>query len=267
MSKKSQRGKSVLPTLESLGVRILDGGEGWVALEKPCGVSIHNEPGHDLVSLVTQGLAEDPTVLRQAHKEEEVSVHAVHRLDAETSGVVLFAFGKEAARHLTRQFEEKQVTKEYVALVHGSPEPETGEWNLPLAKDAGGRTNPAGSGKRVPSTTTFSVEARSLRYTLVRCSPLSGRKHQIRRHAKLSGHPIVGDRRYGSKRALAILEERFGYDRLGLHAHSITFCAPGTKGKTTVTSSCRVPEAMDALLKGDIAAPPMGGEEPPGGKG
>lgn len=253
MSKTSSRGKIALPTLESLGVRVLDGGEGWVALEKPCGVSVHNEPGRDLVSVVTQTLGEDPSSLRQTLRAEQPSVHAVHRLDGDTSGVVLFAFGKEAAKHLTRQFEEKRVAKEYVALVHGSLEPEKGEWALPLAKDAGGRTNPGGSGKRVPSTTGFNVEARSVRYTLVACSPLSGRKHQIRRHAKLAGHPITGDRRYGSKRALAVLAERFGYDRLGLHARSITFVPPGATGEATVTSSDRVPEAMASLLQGDMA--------------
>ncbi|BCS96446.1 hypothetical protein DSLASN_20780 [Desulfoluna limicola] len=257
MSKTSHRAKGPLPTLEALGVSVLDGGEGWVALEKPCGVSVHNEPGRDLVSVVTRTLAEAPTALRQIVREEVPTVHAVHRLDGDTSGVVLFAFGKEAAKLLTRQFEEKRVMKAYVALIHGSLEPEKGEWTLPLAKDAGGRTNPAGSGKRVPSTTAFVVEARSMHYTLVCCSPLSGRKHQIRRHAKLSGHPITGDRRYGSKRALAVLAERFGYDRLGLHARSITFTPPGGQGKATVTSSYRVPEAMAALLKGDMAEAPI----------
>lgn len=238
--------------MESLGIRVLAGGRGWVALDKPCGVSVHNDPGRDLVSVVTRTLALDPLCLHQGEGDGALSVHAVHRLDGDTSGVVLFAFGKEAARHLTRQFEEKRVTKEYVALVHGQLEPQGGEWTRPLAKDAAGRNNPAGSGKRMPSATAFSVEARSQRYTLVRCSPLSGRKHQIRRHAKLAGHPITGDRRYGSRRALAVLAERFGYDRLGLHARAITFCPPGHAEPVTVASSCPVPRAMAELLAGDM---------------
>ncbi|VFQ45529.1 RluA family pseudouridine synthase [Desulfoluna butyratoxydans] len=240
-------------SLETLGIGVLDGGRGWVALDKPCGVSVHNDPGRDLVSAVIHTLATEPARLLQEEGTRSDSVHAVHRLDGDTSGVVLFAFGKEAARHLTRQFEEKQVTKEYLALVHGDLTPEKGRWAQPLAKEAGGRTNPAGSGKRMASITAFSVVSRSVHYTLVRCSPLTGRKHQIRRHAKLSGHPLTGDRRYGSKRALAVLEERFGYRRLGLHARTITFCPPGSDQTITVASADSVPEAMETLLQGDMA--------------
>jgi len=254
MSKRPHKEPRTPATLDSLGLRILGGGRGWVALDKPCGVSVHNDPGRDLVSVVTHTLATDSSRLLQEEGCGTVSVHAVHRLDGDTSGVVLFAFGKEAARHLTRQFEEKQVTKEYLALVHGNLEPESGQWQQPLAKDAGGRTNPAGSGRRLPSATAFSVVTRSTRYTLVRCSPLSGRKHQIRRHAKLAGHPLTGDRRYSSKRALAVLEERFGYRRLGLHARSIAFCPPGEDTQITLSSAVSVPEAMEALLQGDMAA-------------
>ncbi|SCY87840.1 RluA family pseudouridine synthase [Desulfoluna spongiiphila] len=254
MSKRAHKESSPPATLESLGIRVLGGGKGWVALDKPCGVSVHNDPGRDLVSVVTRTLSTDSPRLLQEEDCGPVSVHAVHRLDSDTSGVVLFGFGKEAARHLTRQFEEKEVTKEYLALVHGSLEPETGQWQQPLAKEAGGRTNAAGSGRRLPSATAFSVVTRSMRYTLVRCSPLTGRKHQIRRHAKLAGHPLTGDRRYGSKRALAVLEERFGYRRLGLHARAITFCPPGEDTQTTIASAVSVPETMEALLQGDMAA-------------
>ncbi|WP_300672670.1 RluA family pseudouridine synthase [Desulfoluna sp.] len=253
MSKNDHSKEHGAPTLEALGIGVIAGGAGWVALDKPCGVSVHNEPGRDLVSVVTQALRSSPEVLRQSTPKEETTVHAVHRLDGDTSGVVLFAFGKEAARHLTRQFEEKRVTKEYIALIHGNLVPDSGTWDASLSKEAGGRNNPAGSGKRMPSATTFSVMDRSTRYTLVRCSPLSGRKHQIRRHAKLVGHPIAGDRRYGSKRSLAVLEERFGYGRLGLHAHAITFCPPGEAEETRVASFVFVPEAMQALLNGDMA--------------
>ena len=258
MGKRSTKKNEPQPTLEELGIYILDGGEGWVALEKPCGVSVHNEPGRDLVSVVTRLLAEDPKALKQGEGAGSATVHAVHRLDGETSGVVLFAFGKEAARYLTRQFEEKTVVKEYIALVHGTIDEPKGLWDTPLTKEAGGRTNAAGTGKRKPSSTTFSVEARSLRYTLIACSPLSGRKHQIRRHAKLAGHPITGDRRYGSKRALAVLEERFGYNRLGLHARSLTFTPPGANVTRTITSLTSVPEAVSVLMSGDGTHDPVG---------
>ena len=256
MGKRSTEKNEPQPTLEALGIRVLDGDEGWVALEKPCGVSVHNEPGRDLVSVVTRLLAADPMALKQG--EGSATVHAVHRLDGETSGVVLFAFGKEAARYLTRQFEEKTVVKEYIALVHGTIDEPKGLWDTPLTKEAGGRTNAAGTGKRKPSSTTFSVEARSLRYTLIACSPLSGRKHQIRRHAKLAGHPITGDKRYGTKRALAVLEERFGYKRLGLHARSLTFTPPGANEIRTITSLTSVPQAMTDLMAGDGAHDPLG---------
>lgn len=166
MGKTFHRDKGGLPTLEALGVSVLDGGEGWVALEKPCGVSVHNEPGRDLVSVVTRTLDEDPSALRQIVKEEVPTVHAVHRLDGDTSGVVLFAFGKEAAKLLTRQFEEKRVAKEYVALVHGSLEPGKGsgrcllqrmpeEGPIPRVAVNGCLQQPLLSWKRAPSVTRW----------------------------------------------------------------------------------------------------------------
>ena len=230
---------------EALGVKILQVGPGWAALEKPCGVSVHNAPGQDLVSLLERLLETEPEILGQT--DGVGSVHAVHRLDADTSGVVLFAFGKEAARQLTRQFEEKRVQKKYTALLHGLLEEKGGFWCFPLAKEAGGRSHAAGSGRRQPCETRYEVMARTCRYTLICCSPLTGRKHQIRRHACLAGHTIIGDRRYGSKRALSVLKERFDYKRLSLHAWHLTFTPPGSDSPLTIVTA-QVPQEMRRLM-------------------
>ena len=238
-------------TKRSSGLTLLKTGQGWAAFEKPCGMSVHNRPGEDLVSLVTQMAETDPQALGLSETPE--SVHAVHRLDAETSGIVLIAFGKEAARALTRQFEEKRVQKIYGALLHGLLDADSGIWNAPLAKEAGGRSNIAGAGKKQPCDTRFEVVERTNRYTLVKLAPGTGRKHQLRRHAALAGHPIIGDRRYSSKKAISVLKERFHYERLSLHAFSLTFTPPGETASVTVTTD-PVPGEVARLMQRDSAS-------------
>jgi len=85
---------------------------------------------------------------------------------------------------------------------------------------------------------------------MIECSPLTGRQHQIRRHAKLAGHPIIGDRRYGTTRSCNYLEKNHGFRRLGLHAFSITIHLPGQSNPTTFQTS-KIPEEIDRLFDQD----------------
>jgi 23S rRNA-/tRNA-specific pseudouridylate synthase len=119
-----------------------------------------------------------------------------------------------------------------------------------LTADAAGRNDPMGKGKRMPCITRWRILDYSRHYTLIDCEPLTGRKHQIRRHAKLAGHPVVGDRRYGSARSLAYLRQHRGFNRLGLHAHALTLRLPG-ESRTTTFHSGGLPQAMRQLLEMD----------------
>jgi 23S rRNA-/tRNA-specific pseudouridylate synthase len=98
------------------------------------------------------------------------------------------------------------------------------------------------------------VAGHSRHYSLVACAPLTGRKHQIRRHAKMAGHPVVGDRRYGSARSLRYLKAAQGFARLGLHACALDLPMPGTGTRRKVYSR-HIPEGFLNLLAGDSGRP------------
>lgn len=237
-------------------------GRGWVAVDKPAGISVHNVPGEDLCSLVPQSIQQQPDIRERfsagsALADSEIDIHPVHRLDRETSGVVLLAADREVFRFFSKQFDTRTVRKFYVALVHGRLEtPRTkdlwGMWEWPLAKTAAGRHHPQGSGPRQTSRTRFRILDYSAHYTLVEMELLTGRTHQIRRHAKLAGHPIVGDARYGSDRAVKFLNEQRGFNRLALHARSLILRLPGEKGQITIETTA-IPEQMSILFEEDRA--------------
>lgn len=203
------------------GIRILERGNEWIGVDKPWGMSVHNDPGRDVVS-----------VLREMIGSEKVPapyIQPVHRLDRDTSGVLLLALTPEKAGALSLAFQQGRVRKHYLALVHGVFDPDSGPgvWDFPLSKEAGGRQNPGGRGKKLRAETRYSVKVQTAHYALLEISLVTGRKHQIRRHAKLAGHPVTGDRRYGSKRSLDFLSHTHGYTRLGLHAAGLQIKGAG----------------------------------------
>jgi 23S rRNA pseudouridine1911/1915/1917 synthase len=234
---------------------VVAAGPGWLVIDKPVGVSVHNDPGQDLCSRVTVMLTRDPHLATQAEFVPGAGVHAPHRLDRDTSGLVLLCCAASVLQFYGEAFQARQVGKGYLAILHGrldapGDDDRDGSWSFPLARSSGGRTNPSGSGKRMKSRTVFQVMEYSSHYTLVACAPLTGRKHQIRRQAKLAGHPVVGDRRYGSPRSLRYLKEVAGFDRLGLHAHSLDLPLRESEERRIIFSQA-LPAAFIQLLSAD----------------
>jgi 23S rRNA-/tRNA-specific pseudouridylate synthase len=214
-------------------------------------MSVHNDPGHDLISRLA--LRFRATDRPGSGPGPGGLIQPVHRLDRETSGVLLLATEASILRVLSEAFRQGRVVKTYLALVHGRvPEPPGGEgiWDDPLSTTGAGRRDPRGKGRLVPARTGFRVLDRSPRYTLLDIRLFTGRQHQIRRHAALAGHPVTGDARYGSTRAIAWLKTHRAFDRLGLHAHSLTFTPPGQAGPVTVLSS-GLPVSMRDLMAFD----------------
>jgi 23S rRNA-/tRNA-specific pseudouridylate synthase len=227
-------------------------GPRWLVVDKPCGMSIHNDPGNDLCSLVMAAVRAGclPAVGRDLD-----AIHAAHRLDRDTSGIVMLAGDSETLAFFGGQFAAKSVRKHYLALVHGrllgpAANPDWNGWVWPLTTDAAGRKDPAGRGVRRPCATRWRALDHSRHYSLIECEPLTGRRHQIRRHAKLAGHPVVGDRRYGPVRAQDHLRRHSDFHRLALHAHALTLCLPGDTRPTTFSSG-GLPEPMRRLLAMD----------------
>lgn len=155
-------------------------------------------------------------------KETYHPLWIVHRLDRETSGVLLFALTAEAHRGLNRQFETRQVQKTYHALVPGSPAWEEKVVSLSLRADGDRRHRTiADPIKGKPALTELKVLERFGDFSLIQAMPQTGRTHQIRAHLSLIGLPIAGDRLYGEDRP-----EKFGW--LMLHARSLRIKHPTT---------------------------------------
>ena len=222
-------------------IHIIHQGKGWLAVDKPGGISVHNDPGYDMVSRLGKQLG--------------TRLHPVHRLDRETSGILILATAPAALKQLSEIFRRGEITKEYLALVHGEFDTDTGLWDKPLTKAAAGRNNPAGKGKKLPSRTRFTVKTRTPHYTLLALTLETGRTHQIRRHAKLSGHPVTGDSRYASKRAIAFLREQRDFHAMGLHAHRLTLAQDpdGEPGSPLILTSPGLPSEIQRLMDEDQA--------------
>lgn len=188
----------------------------------------------------------------------------VHRLDKDTSGVLLVAKTVEAERALRRDFDEGRVRKVYLALVEGEhPLADGAEEliDLPLTSDRrrGGLVVVSPSGK--PSRTRVSVEQRFRGYTLLRCEPLTGRTHQLRVHLSARGFPLAVDPLYGRRRSFSLSEIKSDYrpkpgrpelpliDRLSLHALRVEFPALAEDCGRSVVVEAPLPRDFQRVLK------------------
>jgi RluA family pseudouridine synthase len=241
--------------IEDVTIPVVAAGSGWLAVEKPPDLSVHNDPGHDLCSLLNKYFSALPMDAK-TYGVTDFGFHAVHRLDRSTSGVMLVACKREILSFLATQFQARTVKKIYRAILHGHlkpaglPEKEWGVWNRPLSKKATGRKNPEGNGRQRPSETRYRILGYSKHYSLAEFELLTGHRHQIRRHAALSGHPVVGDKRYSPSRAVKFLKQRRRFHRLGLHAYALELEVPETRHRQ-IFSTDRLPEAMQRLFDND----------------
>jgi RluA family pseudouridine synthase len=187
------------------------------------------------------GYDPDAPHVRMIMEETFGPLWIVHRLDRETSGLLLLARSSDAHRHLNMQFASRQTEKIYHAIVHGSPEWDENRISLPLRPDADRAHRTLvdhRSGKS--AITDLRVLNRYGPYSLVKARPETGRTHQIRVHLAASGHPIVSDALYGDDKPLFLSQVKSDYRpgkgeerpllaRLGLHAFSLSFKHPITK--------------------------------------
>ena len=148
----------------------------------------------------------------------------VHRLDGATSGLLVVARSQTVLVQLQEQFKARSVEKEYLAVVHGTPERQSGTIDLPIGRDPVHRICMAVTNDGKPSRTQFRVLWNRGKISLLRVAIHSGRTHQIRVHMKTIGHPVVGDELYCSETLL-----RKKHTRLLLHAWRLSFEHPATK--------------------------------------
>ncbi len=208
------------------GLRILHEDDAIVVLEKPEG----------LLSVATD-FEQRSTVHAMLKKRfHSRRVYPVHRLDRETSGVMLFVYSEEARDHLKRQFEEQSVDKTYFAIVEKTMPLGKGKWECLLEEDDFYYVKSGASGKL--AITHYEVLRVEKNRSLLRVKPQTGRKNQIRVHCSEAGHPIIGDKKYGAMTN--------PIKRVALHAQKITFTHPVT-GKR-LTFAVPLPEIFSKLL-------------------
>jgi len=202
---------------QQIGLRLVYEDENLLVINKPSGLAVHGGSG------LSFGLIESLRQLRPADRFLEL----VHRLDRDTSGLIMVARRPAMLRELHRQLREDKVDKRYLALVAGNWPKSLRVVEAPLEKNvlqSGERmVRVAREGKR--SVTEFTVVERFDGATLVEAKPVTGRTHQIRVHARHAGFPLLGDDKYCDERSAA-LTRTLGLQRLFLHARSLRISLP-----------------------------------------
>lgn len=228
--------ESILP--ENIPLNIIYEDVHLIVINKPSGMVVHPGAGRKQKTLVNALLYHYPSI-REIGPKERPGV--VHRLDKETSGVIIVARSDRAFAELQRQFKQRKVGKRYLGLVWGNVSQEEGSLSWALGRhDRHGERMSIKTKRPRPAETLYKVLKRYDGYTLLDIHPITGRTHQIRVHLAASGHPLVGDVRYGSKRS------KIRCPRLFLHAYRITFIHPQTGEK--VEYSCPLPEDLETFL-------------------
>ena len=218
-------------------LEILYQDEVLVAVNKPAGMLVHRS---------WLDRHETQFVMQTLRDQIGQRVYPIHRLDRPTSGVLLFALNSEIANLLCRQFEQKQIEKQYLAVVRGYVTGH-GEIDYPLKVQLDKIADKFSQLDKAPqSAVTFYEGVQTVempygvgryatsRYSLVRLIPQTGRKHQLRRHMKHIFHPILGDTQYGDLHQNRALMEHTGCARLLLHAEKLTFVHPLTQRPMTI---------------------------------
>jgi len=233
---------------ESIPLDIVYEDKDIIVVNKPPGMVVHPAYGHRTGTLVNAVLAHYPDL---AGAEGDPRPGIVHRLDKDTSGLIIVAKNDSARRHLQRQFKGREVHKIYVALLEGRLEPVHGVIEAPIGRDKKRRKRMAVvEGGREARTEYRVVEyfggemgkGRRL-YTLVEAEPETGRTHQVRVHFASIGHPLAGDPVYGyRKQRLILLRRQF------LHAQALGFRLPGTDEYIELVAE--LPDDLRAVLEG-----------------
>ena len=214
-----------------------------VVIDKPAGMVVHAGAGHSDGTLVNALLHHFGTL---SSMNGDLRPGIVHRLDRETSGVLVVARTDQAHQSLAKQFQDRTVEKTYLTLVHGRPKQAQGRITSPIARDPIRRTRMT---TRVASGRSALTDYKTLeefdRFTYLEVRIGTGRTHQIRVHLARIGHPVFADRLYGAPASVPGVPD---IGRFFLHAHRLCFVSPSSGKQVTIESP--LPAELNSLLYG-----------------
>lgn len=224
---------------EPIPLAVLFENEDLLIVNKPAGMVVHPAAGHDRGTLVNAVLGYDPDI-EGIGGEERPGI--VHRLDKDTSGLIVVAKNERAHRWLTEQFKTRRVEKTYLALVDGKPPTPTGRVEAPIGRDPRDRKKMAivKAEKGREAVSEYRTLESFPRHTLLEFHPHTGRTHQIRLHCAFLGCPITGDVTYGHRKPSLDLNRHF------LHAWRLKLTLPGESAPRLFEAPLP-PELMRAL--------------------
>jgi 23S rRNA pseudouridine1911/1915/1917 synthase len=226
----------VLP--EDIPLDIIYEDSSLLVVNKPAGMVVHPAAGHPSGTLVNAILAHDPSLANVGGADR---AGIVHRLDKDTSGLILIAKDEATRDALQRQFKRRQVTKTYLALVEGPVSPREGIIEAPVGRDKRQRKRMAVVQRGRPARTMYRAIEYFENHTLLEVRPHTGRTHQVRVHLAWMGYPIVGDAVYGYRRQPLLKSRHF------LHAAELRFTHPATSEE--VQFKAPLPPKLAAVLK------------------
>ncbi|MCW5196607.1 23S rRNA pseudouridine(955/2504/2580) synthase RluC [Buchnera aphidicola (Pemphigus obesinymphae)] len=212
--------------IENIFKNILYEDKYLLIINKPSGIAVHGGSG------INFGIIE---ILRKL-KPENYFLELVHRLDRDTSGILILAKKRSTLRNLHQQLREKKIKKIYITLVHGQWPKNKKSVTVPLLKTKlfNQKNVVKISEKGKKSETQFFIKQQYINHTLLLATPITGRTHQIRVHTAHTGYPIVFDSRYGKKNLDLKLKNKNLKNRLLLHSHKVSFIHPYYKHNITI---------------------------------
>ncbi len=221
---------------EPIPLKIVHEDKWLLVVDKPAGLVVHPAPGHRSGTLVNALLAHG-TALSSSAGSFKPGI--VHRLDKDTSGLLVVAKDDKTHRAVSRQFADRTVKRVYQAIVKGVVQRDEGTISAPIGRDPHRRQRMTVLyGASRDAETRYKVIRRFPAATFLELTPQTGRTHQLRVHLAHVGHPILGDQRYGVKA---------GLDRQALHAHRLGFLHPGSRKKVEFVSP--LPADLRGMLK------------------
>jgi 23S rRNA pseudouridine1911/1915/1917 synthase len=223
---------------EPIPLDVIHEDEQLLVVNKPAGMVVHPAPGHPGGTLVNAVLHHCPEIAGVGHPERP---GIVHRLDKETSGVLVIAKDEATLTALQRQFKRREVAKSYLALVEGQVQPPEGIVEVPIGRDEQHRQRMAATRSGRYARTLYRTVERFKNQTLLKVHPYTGRTHQIRVHLSWLGYPVLGDDTYGYRRQELLDDRHF------LHASRLRIVHPGTGDE--VTFEAPLPQDLSDVLR------------------